>query len=79
MTLEKNTVDGKDYYTLIFKDGKDKERVNFIGNIADFDSLKEYDRIDVYCQIYRAKENYYKLSGLVCYKVEKSLEQETQE
>lgn len=76
LEIKTNKVDDKDYHTLIFKDGEaNKESLNFTGNISDFENLKENDFIDLHCQIYRAKENYYKISGISVYKVEKSLKQ----
>ena len=74
LEIKTNEIDGKDYHTLVFKDGEaNKESLNFTGNISDFESLKENDFIDLHCQIYRSKENYYKIVGISVYKVEKSL------
>jgi hypothetical protein len=76
LELKTNTVGEKDYHTLSFLDNEaNKESLNFTGSVTDFKNIKENDFIDLHCKVYREKENYYKIAGISCYKVEKNVNQ----
>lgn len=68
----KNTVDEKDYYSVRFyNDEAELESLNYSGSLDDLNSFSEGDFVDLHCKIYRSKENYYKISGVSVYKIEK--------
>ena len=67
-----NKVDDKEYITLYFIDDEaNTEALNYVGNKEDLSLLKPGDFIVLHCKVYRMKDNYYKISGISIYKVER--------
>lgn len=67
-----NKVDDKEFITLYFiNDEGDIEALNYVGNKEDLSLLKIGDFVDIYCKVYRMKDNYYKISGISIYKIER--------
>ncbi len=70
--FKSNTIEDKEYITLYFIDDEaNNEALNYTGNKDDLSILKVGDFIDAHCKVYRMKDNYYKISGISIYKIER--------
>lgn len=70
--FKSNKVEDKEYITLYFIDDEaNTEGLNYSGNKEDLSLLKPGDFINAHCKVYRMKDNYYKISGISIYKVER--------
>ena len=70
--FKSNIVDDKEYTTLYFIDNEaNTEALNYVGDKEELSLLKNGDFVNIHCKVYRMKDNYYKITGISAYKIER--------